>query len=114
MRRASAFIALLASSAAIGETGIGIERAAELLSIKVVPVYRSRTPQECIRFMVEGEIGEDFDFAIRERHGEGCGGDPHTSPVIDRFRVRRDTGEVLWRDAGGEYRSFESFLRSRR
>ena len=65
--------------------------------------------------MAEGEIRDQFDIAIRERHTGRCGGDPHTSPVVDRFRVIRGSGRILWYDpVDGEYVAFDRFLKSRR
>jgi hypothetical protein len=91
-----------------------IEQAVELVASKAVPVYRGTTSPECLSFMAEGEIRQDFDIAIRERHSGKCGGDPQTSPIVDRFRVRRGTGTVLWYDvASGEYVPFDRFVRSR-
>ncbi|WP_022974505.1 hypothetical protein, partial [Xanthomonas maliensis] len=57
-------------------------------------------PDDCIRIVSESDAqtpSQSFDFAVRERHGDGCPGDPQTSPVRDRFRVQAD-GHVLWYD----------------
>ncbi|MBB4126767.1 hypothetical protein GGR77_002057 [Xanthomonas translucens] len=44
-----------------------------------------------------------IDFAVREKHGDGCPGDPQTAPVRDRYRVER-SGEILWYDvAEGDF-----------
>lgn len=54
----------------------------------------------CNAFVLEGDAddgSEGFDIAVRERHGEGCHGDPQSSPVRDRFRVARD-GAIRWYD----------------
>ncbi|MBB4130305.1 MULTISPECIES: hypothetical protein [unclassified Xanthomonas] len=57
-------------------------------------------PDNCISILSEeadaGSPGA-LDFAVHERHGNGCPGDPQTSPVRDRFRVQAD-GKVLWYD----------------
>lgn len=99
-------------SAAPPET---IERAVDLVAQNVLPVYRSRADPECLSFMAEGEIGEHFDVAIRERHTGKCGGDERTSPIVDRFRVERGSGAILWYDpAAGGYAPFEAFARRRR
>jgi hypothetical protein len=106
---------VLAASASQGDAAETIEQAVELVASKAVPVYRSWTKPECLSFMAEGEIREDFDIAIRERHTGKCGGDPQTSPVVDRFRVPRGSGTILWYDpVNGEYVAFERFQRSRR
>jgi hypothetical protein len=39
-----------------------------------------------------------IEFAVREKHGDGCPGDPTTAPVRDRYRVER-SGAILWYDA---------------
>ncbi|KLD77017.1 hypothetical protein FZ025_04145 [Xanthomonas hyacinthi] len=39
-----------------------------------------------------------IEFAVREKHGDGCPGDPQTAPVRDRYRVER-SGAILWYDA---------------
>ncbi|KHL53721.1 hypothetical protein [Xanthomonas cannabis] len=57
-------------------------------------------PDNCISIIDEdGDVPstDAFDFAVRERHGDGCPGDPQTSPVRDRFRVQAD-GTLLWYD----------------
>ncbi|PKV12806.1 hypothetical protein [Xanthomonas prunicola] len=57
-------------------------------------------PDNCISLMAEegdAPSPDAFDFAVRERHGDGCPGDPQTSPVRDRFRVQAD-GTLLWYD----------------
>ena len=57
-------------------------------------------PDNCISIMAEdgdAPAPDTFDFSVRERHGDGCPGDPQTSPVRDRFRVQAD-GTLLWYD----------------
>lgn len=44
-----------------------------------------------------------IEFAVREKHGDGCTGDPQTAPVRDRYRVER-SGAILWYDvAEGDF-----------
>ncbi|MBB5886668.1 hypothetical protein DYQ93_08605 [Xanthomonas sp. LMG 8992] len=38
-----------------------------------------------------------IEIAVREKHGDGCPGDPQTEPVRDRFRVER-SGAIQWYD----------------
>ncbi len=63
-------------------------------------------PDNCISVMADDDDdGSDggFDFAVRERHGDGCPGDPQTSPVRDRYQVGSD-GRIGWYDiTEGEY-----------
>ncbi|PPU75578.1 MULTISPECIES: hypothetical protein [Xanthomonas] len=57
-------------------------------------------PDNCISILTEAgqtPAADAFEFAVHERHGNGCPGDPQTSPVRDRFRVQAD-GKVLWYD----------------
>ncbi|WP_115048073.1 hypothetical protein [Xanthomonas arboricola] len=57
-------------------------------------------PDNCISIIAEDDAAsppDAFEFAVRERHGNECPGDPQTSPVRDRFRVQAD-GTVLWYD----------------
>lgn len=57
-------------------------------------------PDNCISILSEqGDAPTPgaFEFAVHERHGNDCPGDPQTSPVRDRFRVQAD-GTVLWYD----------------
>ncbi|PPV07810.1 hypothetical protein XBLMG947_0346 [Xanthomonas bromi] len=57
-------------------------------------------PDNCISIMAEQAdppSPDAFEFAVHERHGDGCPGDPRTSPVRDRFRVQTD-GTLLWYD----------------
>lgn len=63
-------------------------------------------PDNCVSVMADDDDdGSDggFDFAVRERHGDGCPGDPQTSPVRDRYQVGTD-GRIGWYDiTEGEY-----------
>ncbi|OAX86569.1 hypothetical protein A7D16_03890 [Xanthomonas nasturtii] len=57
-------------------------------------------PDNCISIMAEEDDAASpgaFEFAVHERHGDDCPGDPQTSPVRDRFRVQAD-GTLLWYD----------------
>ncbi|AVQ06168.1 TPA: hypothetical protein HH295_13355 [Xanthomonas vasicola pv. zeae] len=72
-------------------------------------------PDNCIGIMAEegdAPSPESFDFAVRERHGDGCPGDPQTSPVRDRFRVQAD-GTLLWYDVvNGDFVDYAERARS--
>lgn len=64
-------------------------------------------PDDCVSYASEddadGASADGFAFAVRERHGDGCPGDPQTAPVRDRFRVDRD-GTLHWYDVvDGDY-----------
>ena len=115
LRTSRALLSLALAAALEGRAADTIEQAVELVASRAVPVYRSWTAPECLSFMAEGEINRDFDIAIRERHSGKCGGDPRTSPVVDRFRVPRGSATILWYDpVHGEYVAFDRFARSRR
>ena len=54
-----------------------------------------------------------IEFAVREKHGDGCPGDPQTAPVRDRYRVER-SGAILWYDvAEGDFVGYAQRTRDR-
>lgn len=54
-----------------------------------------------------------IEFAVREKHGDGCPGDPQTAPVRDRYRVER-SGAILWYDvAEGDFVGYAQRARDR-
>jgi hypothetical protein len=62
-------------------------------------------PDNCVSYASEDDAGasDGFTFVVRERHGDGCPGDPQTAPVRDRFRVDHD-GTLHWYDVvDGDY-----------
>lgn len=50
-------------------------------------LYASWTSAQCLWFDPEDCNRHAVEVAIHEIHDERCGGDPATSPVVDRFRV---------------------------
>lgn len=70
-------------------------------------------PDGCVFYLSEAEWGRVtpeavFEFAVHEKHGDGCPGDPATAPVLDRYRVT-GTGEILRYDfVLSEFTSVES------
>ncbi len=60
---------------------------------------------ECI-LLDEPEGGPGFfHFAIREKHGGKCPGDPSTSPIIDRYRVLTNPDSIQrWDAAKNEWK----------
>ncbi|NJC50352.1 UNVERIFIED_ORG: hypothetical protein GGR78_003658 [Xanthomonas campestris] len=72
-------------------------------------------PDNCITIVDEDDAepaADAFDFAVRERHGNECPGDPQTNPVRDRFRVQAD-GTVLWYDiVNGDFVDYAEHARS--
>lgn len=64
----------------------------------------------CLLFFIEGNTKSYFDFAIREKHGNGCPGDPTTAPIVDRFRINRSTKKIQWYDSEGELLPYNAVL----
>jgi len=83
--------------------------------IKMDKLYDSRAPNlSCLLFLTEEKAKNYFDFAIREKHGDGCPGDPDTAPIVDRFRVNRVTRSIQWYDPiEGEFRPYKTMLKLR-
>ena len=63
-------------------------------------LYDGRHTLSCLSFSIEEKTKDFFDFAIREKHGGLCQGDPNAAPIVDRFRVMRATKKLLWYDVG--------------
>lgn len=59
-------------------------------------VYSKRISLDCISYGTEETTDEYFQFVLREKHDAKCGGDPDTSPVVDRYRVHRRSGKIEW------------------
>lgn len=64
--------------------------------------FAKRISLDCVTFETEETTRTYFEFAVREKHNAKCGGDPETSPVIDRYRVNRASGKIEWNDAVNE------------
>jgi hypothetical protein len=65
-------------------------------TIKHDHVYARRISLDCITYGTEETTGAYFQFVLREIHNARCGGDPQTSPVVDRYRVYRASGKIEW------------------
>jgi hypothetical protein len=57
-------------------------------------VYAKRISLDCVTFDTEETTKQYFQFLLRENHTGKCGGDPDTSPVVDRYRVHRASGKI--------------------
>jgi hypothetical protein len=57
-------------------------------------VYAKRISLDCVTFDTEETTRIYFEIALREKHDAKCGGDPDTSPVVDRYRVHRASGKI--------------------
>jgi hypothetical protein len=59
-------------------------------------IYTHRISLDCVSYGAEETTDAYFQFVLRENHSAKCGGDPETSPVIDRYRVYRQSGKIEW------------------
>jgi len=59
-------------------------------------VYANRISLDCVSYGTEETTTAYFQFVLRENHGAKCGGDPETSPVVDRYRVYRRSSKIEW------------------
>ncbi|KAF0145872.1 MAG: hypothetical protein FD156_550 [Nitrospirae bacterium] len=92
------------------------EQALNILQLRIQKdkLYNSWTTMSCLSFIIEEKNKDYFDFAIREKHGGRCPGDPNTAPVVDRFRVNRTTKQIQWYEpTEGELLPYKAVLKSR-
>ena len=61
-------------------------------------VYEKRISLDCVTFGTDDITRTYFEFALREKHNAKCGGDPDTTPIVDRYRVHRGFGKIDWFD----------------
>src|SRR5437870_12450436 len=59
-------------------------------------VYANRISLDCVTYGNEETKDVYFQFVLRENHNAKCGGDPETSPVVDRYRFLRRAGKIEW------------------
>jgi hypothetical protein len=59
-------------------------------------IYAHRISWDCISYITEEATSAYFQFVLRENHKAKCGGDPETSPAIDRYRVYRRAAKIEW------------------
>ena len=84
-------------------------QAVDALRVKVRSerLYSSWAKEQCLPFYPEHCDSTLVEVAIRELHSEQCGGDPNTAPVVDRFRVFKQSSRIDWFDhAAAEYVEF--------
>jgi len=67
-----------------------------LRTLKHDRVYARRISLDCVTFVTEEKTDAYFQFVLRENHTAPCGGDPETSPVVDRYRIYRASGKIEW------------------
>ena len=63
--------------------------------VKTDKKYTDWAKIECLQFIVNEQNDKHTDIEMREKHGNGCPGDPDISPVVDRFRIEKATGTIL-------------------
>jgi len=77
-------------------------------------LYDGWTNLACLSFITEENTKRYFDFAIHEKHGGKCPGDPSTAPVVDRFRVNRMAHKIEWFEpTEGELKPYRAVLKFR-
>ena len=70
-------------------------------------VYEKRISLDCIAYGTEETTKAYFEFVLREVHNAKCGGDPETSPAIDRYRVYRRSGKIQqWEAAEDKWQPY--------
>jgi len=72
-------------------------------------VYANRISLDCISYITEETTNAYFQFVLRENHNAKCGGDPETSPAVDRYRVYRRSDKIeRWEAINDTWRRYES------
>jgi hypothetical protein len=71
-------------------------------------VYEKRMSLDCMAYGTEETTTVYFEFVLREIHNTKCGGDPVTSPAIDRYRVYRHSGKIQqWEAAEDKWQPYQ-------
>ena len=109
----AAVITALLLSAALAENArshpLDEDAALALLqrTLKRDRVYEKRISLDCIAYGAEETTNAYFEFVLREIHNAKCGGDPETSPALDRYRVYRRSGKIEhWEAAEDKWHSY--------
>ena len=109
----AAVIAVVLISAAVAEGArsrpLGEDTALALLkrTLKRDHVYERRISMDCIAYGTEETTDAYIQFVLRESHNAKCGGDPETSPAIDRYRVYRGSGKIQqWEAAEDKWQPY--------
>ncbi len=110
----AAVIAVVLISAANAEGArsdpLDEDAALELLqrTLKRDRVYEKRISWDCISYGTEESTNAYFEFVLREIHNAKCGGDPETSPAIDRYRVYRRSAKIKqWEAAEDKWQPYK-------
>ena len=71
-------------------------------------IYEKRITWDCISYGTEETTTAYFEFVLREIHNTKCGGDPETSPAIDRYRVYRSSRKIeQWEAAQDKWEPYK-------
>ena len=110
----TAVIAVVLISAAVSETARSgpLEEDGALASLqrtlKRDQIYEKRISLDCIAYGTEETTNAYFEFVLREIHNTKCGGDPETSPAIDRYRVYCRSGKIeQWEAAEDKWHAYK-------
>jgi hypothetical protein len=72
-------------------------------------VYANRISLDCVTYGTEETTDAYFQFVLRENHNAKCGGEPETSPAVDRYRVYRSSGKIKqWEAAEDKWEPYKS------
>jgi hypothetical protein len=114
LRLITAVIAVVLASAAVTEAAhsrpLDEDAALALLqrAFKRDQVYEKRISLDCVAYGTEETTRGHFQFVLREIHNAKCGGDPDTSPAIDRYRVYRRSGKIeQWEAAEDKWHAYK-------
>jgi hypothetical protein len=78
-------------------------------TLKQDRVYEKRISLDCIAYATEKTTKAYFEFVLREIHDAKCGGDPETSPALDRYRVYRHSRKIeQWEPAEDKRRPYKA------
>jgi hypothetical protein len=114
LRLITAVVAVVLVSAAVAEATpsrlLDEDAALALLqrTLKRDQVYEKRISLDCVAYGTEEMAKAYFEFVLREIHNAKCGGDPDTSPAIDRYRVYRRSGKIeQWEAAEDKWHAYK-------
>ena len=70
--------------------------------------YEKRISSDCIAHGTEETTNAYFEFVLGEIRNAKCGGDPETSPAIDRYPVYRRSGKTeQWEAAEDKWQPYK-------
>jgi hypothetical protein len=105
-----AVVLMLAGIVEGSRTEMSEDAALQLLqrTLKRDHAYEKRISLDCIEYGTEETTKTYFQFVLREIHNAKCGGDPETSPAIDRYRVYSRSGKIeQWEAAEDKWHAYK-------